>query len=363
MSVWKKIRIFAYYIVFLFILFFVSELFLRCQPQLVKNKKHVEWLKTMMAYDEILGWRHVPNTQVLSESREYKVEYKINSKGLRDIERSYDKRDEQLRILCIGDSITFGWGIDAQQRFTNILESSFKNTEVINMGVQGYGIDQNLLFLRQEGVKYHPALVLMYVISPDFKRAYYSEMWGKQKPQFLLDDKEELLLSNVPVPKVRGFYLENPMLYWSRYYLCKKSYLFWVIQNKIDNLKMAKNYLANNRESLSSDKIGYSYWRQLDKTILKNIQITAALSNAKVVIVGSLSRSIKQFLRENNIYFCENPLVYYKGRRSDICYAEFSHPNALGNKLIAEGIYKYLVEQELIPKEHLLSDSQKGTVF
>ncbi len=353
MSVWKKIRIFAYYIVFLFILLLASELFLRCQPKIVKNKKHVEWLKTMMAYDEILGWRHVPNTQVLSESREYKVEYKINSKGLRDIERSYDKRDGQFRILCVGDSITFGWGINAQQRFTNVLEGFLKNTEVINMGVQGYGIDQNLLFLRQEGVKYHPDLVLMYVIPPDFERAYYSEMWGKQKPQFSLDEKGDLRLSNVPVPKTSGFYLNNPVLYRIRYYLCKRSYLFWLIQSKIDNWITVKNEPGNQKKSLSEANDKYFYRLKLDKAILKNIQITAALTNAKFVIVGGLSRTAKEFLRENNIYFCQTPLSSYKGRRSDIHYAELSHPNALGNKLIAEGIYKYLVDKDLIPKEFL----------
>lgn len=353
MIVWRKIRIFGYYIIFLFIVFLAGELFVRCQPKVVKNKKRVEWLKTMMAYDEILGWRHVPNTQVLSETREYKVEYKINSKGLRDIERSYDKRDGQFRILCVGDSITFGWGINAQQRFTNILESFLKNTEVINMGVQGYGIDQNLLFLRQEGVKYHPDLVLIYVISPDFVRAHYSQMWSKQKPKFLLDEKGELLLSNVPVPKISGFYLNTPILYWIKYYLCKRSYLFWVFQEKIANWKITKDVLANKKKSLKVDKIEYSYWRKLDKAILKNLQITTELFGAKLVIVGSLPMDTKAFLRENNIYFCEDPLRSYKGRNPDFCYAEFSHPNALGNKLIAESIYKYIIDKDLIPKEFL----------
>ncbi len=337
----RKIKIASCFIIYLFIALLTGELVLRCQAKISRTKKHIEWLRSMMAYDELLGWRHVPNSQVWSESMEYKALYKINAKGLRDNEYSYDKESGEFRIVCLGDSITFGWGVNAKERFTDILENYFTNVSVINMGVQGYGIDQELLFLMQKGVKYKPDLILIYVIPDNFIRACYSKVWDRPKPQFLLTDKNELVLSNIPVPKVDMFSFRNPTLDQIRYYLAKKSYLFWFIQNKIYLWKAAHIKPINNEHI----KI------QLIESILKRIEKTAMLSGVKLIIVGSMIDDKKPFFEENSIYFCNDPLAFYNGSRSDIYYSD-SHPNVFGHKLIAETIYQFLTENSLVPKEH-----------
>lgn len=338
----RKIKIFSYFVIYLFIALLIGELALRCQTKIIKQKKHIEWLRSMMSYDEHLGWRHVPNAQVQSESKEYKVLYKVNSKGLRDTEYSYNKLKGEFRIVCLGDSITFGWGVNAEERFTDVLESYFTNVSVINMGVQGYGLDQELLFLIQEGVKYRPDLILIYVIPHDAIRACYSKMWDRPKPQFLLTDKNELALSNIPIPKVDVFSFRNPTLDQIRYYLAKKSYLFWFIQNKIYLWKEARIKPINN-EHIITELIG---------AILKRIEKTAKLCGAKLVIVGNILSDKELPLEENNIYFCSDPLSFYNGRESDIRYIEFGHPNVFGHKLIAESIYNFLIENKLVPKEY-----------
>ncbi len=341
MMLFRKIKIFGYFVICLFIALLAGELALRCQTKNIKTKKHIEWLRSMMTYDELLGWRHVPNAQAWSESKEYKVLYKINSKGLRDTEDSYNNVKGEFRIVCLGDSITFGWGVNAEERFTDILEGYFTNVSVINMGVQGYGIDQELLFLIQEGVKYKPDLILIYVIPADFVRACYSKMWDRPKPQFSLTDKNELVLSNIPVPKVDVFSFRNPTLDQVRYLLAKKSYLFWFIQDKI--------YLW---EEAHIKPINYEHIKiKLAKAILKGIERTANVCGAKVVIVGNIVEDKEIPLEENSIYFCSDPLSFYNGSQVDIRYIEWGHPNVLGHKLIAEAIYNFLIENELVPKE------------
>ena len=337
-------KIFSYFVFYVVIVLLIGESALRCNAKIVKTKKHKEWLSSMMAYDEFLGWKHVPNAQVCSESEEYKVSYKINSKGLRDAEYSYDKAKGEFRIVCLGDSNTFGWGVNAEERFTDILKSYFSGISVINMGVQGYGIDQELLFLIREGVKYHPDLILMYVIPDDATRACYSKMWDRPKPQFLLTDKNELLLSNIPVPKVDSFSFSNPTLDQVRYYLTKKSYLFWFIQNKL------RLWEGEHIKSIKNEHIKI----KLTEAILKRIERTAELCGAKLVIVGTMVRNQELPFKENNIYFIRDPLAFYKGNRSDIRYKELGHPNVFGNKLIAKAIYAFFIEKKLVPKEYWL---------
>ncbi len=68
------------------------------------------------------------------------VEYRINSKGLRDNETTYDKPEGVFRIVVIGDSNTFGVGVPIEKHFTRLLEGYFRDLEVINLGVGGFGM-------------------------------------------------------------------------------------------------------------------------------------------------------------------------------------------------------------------------------
>ena len=48
--------------------------------------------------------------------------YQINSKGLRDYEYSYRKSGNAFRVICLGDSITFGQGVTLEDTYIKQLE-------------------------------------------------------------------------------------------------------------------------------------------------------------------------------------------------------------------------------------------------
>ncbi|MBD3674791.1 MAG: SGNH/GDSL hydrolase family protein [Planctomycetaceae bacterium] len=67
----------------------------------------------------------------------------LNSFGLRGPEPELTKPDDVIRILCLGDEMTFGPGLSRDQLFTSRLEEMLKDylpkrLEVINAGVPGY---------------------------------------------------------------------------------------------------------------------------------------------------------------------------------------------------------------------------------
>jgi hypothetical protein len=72
--------------------------------------------------DPALGWSNLPNSRarVVAGPMDYRVE--INSLGWRDRERALARKPGVTRILALGDSMTWGWGVDAEARFSDLLE-------------------------------------------------------------------------------------------------------------------------------------------------------------------------------------------------------------------------------------------------
>ena len=150
-------------------------------------------------YDHRLGWRNIPHWS----SRTGGAFLTINSKGLRDQESSYDKPSHVTRILVLGDSYAWGYGVSNDEIFTEVMEREYladgQNIEVINAGVSGWGTDQEYLFWIDEGYKYDPdVVVLAFFLNNDPVNNIHARQYGLNKPLFL---NTELNLANVPVPK------------------------------------------------------------------------------------------------------------------------------------------------------------------
>jgi hypothetical protein len=112
-----------------------------------------------------LPTRLMPQAQGVFASTEYYCTVQINAKGLRDVEHSYDKPRGHFRILGLGDSYTFGYGVSWSDCYLTILKRRLNGNsqpiEVINAGCPRWGTADELIFLTMEGVKYQPDLVLL----------------------------------------------------------------------------------------------------------------------------------------------------------------------------------------------------------
>lgn len=85
-----------------------------------------------------------------------RVVYRINSLGMRGDAVVLKKPPNTFRVVCLGDSITFGEGVYEEQTYPQLLQGILSRrfptmkVEVINAGVQGYGIreETELFFAR-----------------------------------------------------------------------------------------------------------------------------------------------------------------------------------------------------------------------
>jgi hypothetical protein len=164
----------------------------------VLHRQHEEWTGKYATYHPTRGWAVIPDIRNMTPFGEGRL-VNSNAKGLRGTtEYGYARTPGRQRILVLGDSFTFGTDVSDDQTFSHYLETALPHTEVLNFGVQGYGQDQMLLYLQEEGVKYRPDIVLIGFTFMDTYRNLWN-FFAFAKPKYEMTAKG-LRLTNVPVP-------------------------------------------------------------------------------------------------------------------------------------------------------------------
>lgn len=188
-----------------------------------------------LIYDPDLGWKNAPGWSIERPN----MVVSVNSHGLRGPERDYVKQNGVRRILILGDSFTFGYGVSDDETYPAVLEQMLRENregyEILNMGVNGYGTDQQYLTLIQEGDCYAPDLVVLALFTGnDFFDVQSAALSYSAKPYFV---DESLRVNNVPVPLYAGN--DRQQAYFQPAGLIRFSALYRLLF-----LSAAKNYSA-----------------------------------------------------------------------------------------------------------------------
>lgn len=119
--------------------------------------------------DARLGARLKPGFEDTVVTTEFTSTWSINDDGHRG-PRAGPKQADRLRIVAVGDSFTFGYGVEEEQAWPRRLETLLAagggdGPEVVNLGVGGYGTWEEARLLEQERGRLAPdlALVAFYV--------------------------------------------------------------------------------------------------------------------------------------------------------------------------------------------------------
>jgi len=91
------------------------------------------------------------------------VRYRINDGGFRDRNHPLRKPQGVFRIVALGDSVTFGYGVEEEESYSKQLEAIFARrsapprVEVLNFGVGGYNAyNEAALFEGVAGLHFFP---------------------------------------------------------------------------------------------------------------------------------------------------------------------------------------------------------------
>lgn len=300
----------------------------------------------MPSEDPELYFELVPN---LKNQRFYDTVININSDGLRDKEYNVEKPPNTIRIAAFGDSVGFGWGVNLEEIYTEVLERNLnenfknKNYEVINFGVPGYYTTQELRMLELKALKYKPDIIILI---------------------YLFNDAE-----------VKIFHKYDNLTFLYRklnFFLKRKSYLHYFLSTKFAETRAKlneKKFLENSTEKNYGNLLGYQFsedsigWNMSKESLLKMNQLSKE-NNAKFILFLwpdvqdlknyqylELHEIILNFCKENNLS-CVDLLEDYKK------YANMplgtgpekkdAHPDKLGHEIMANAIYRKLVEDNLV---------------
>jgi lysophospholipase L1-like esterase len=146
------------------------------------------------------GWTNRPGAHGrLRFGNEFDNAIRISPKGFRDHDLPYARRPGTFRVLALGDSYTFGQGVEAEEAWPKVLEKRLgPRAEVLNAGVSGWGTAQELLWLEEEGIRYRPdEVVVAFYLNDFYDNAGLPE--GDRRPRYARSATGELSVTNLPL--------------------------------------------------------------------------------------------------------------------------------------------------------------------
>jgi hypothetical protein len=197
------------------------------------------------AYDAALGWLNKPDASGVFRIPSGTTLINISSQGWRDSDPVMPKPAGIKRILVLGDSQTWGYGVNQTERYSDDFRRLLSGVDVLNMGVSGYGTGQEYLLLREHGIAYDPDVVIVGFYSNDL----YDNMATNNEDAYsyprpvLLEQNNTLRVSNVPVPKKAGIWENAPSYYADQSpviaFLMQHSRLFFMVKQIYAGLQTA----------------------------------------------------------------------------------------------------------------------------
>lgn len=271
------------------------------------------------AADPGMSHEHIPG----KSADLYGAHISINSKGLRDREIDYPRTAGVRRILFLGDSLTLGWGVPFESIFSKLLEKDLTGidgvqTEVINTGVGNYNSEQEYTYYKNEGVKYNSDMVmLLYFINDAEPTPNYKDSVLMEKSIFVVFMWSQLNKIWARFSKKKGF-----LNYYSDLY-----------KDGSESWENSKNSILKIRDLAKTQKSPFIVAVCPELRIFKE---TYPFADVHQKILG--------FLKKSNIDTINLlPTFKREAEREELVWVsrEDSHPNALGNRIIANGIRNF----------------------
>lgn len=121
-----------------------------------------------MTPDPDYGYIHTPGYQAKLQS----VEVSINQHGFRGPDFPMEKGAQEKRLMILGDSVVFGWGVAQDAILSAVLErkieqEGFDNWSVIGSGVGSWNTRTECEYLKREGAQFQPDILVLVIVPND----------------------------------------------------------------------------------------------------------------------------------------------------------------------------------------------------
>jgi len=196
-------------------------------------------------------------------------EYAINETGFRD--KDYPKSTTKtLRIICVGDSLTYGWRVPLEKTYHKQLEKLFsqkgRSIDVMGMGVPGYNTVQEYYLIKEKALPFSPDMIILQICPNDFERTVGIKKFREGKKLTLVP------YHDIPIP----FAITKTKF---THFLMRRSHLF-----KLMNVKL---YSAMNKgRARPAQRSQEMYWLGEEKSFQHLRKIKRLLDGRGVQFVA-----------------------------------------------------------------------------
>ena len=311
-------------------------------------------------YDNELGWTTKENSLGMDHPnlQEPSVQIRINSQGYRGMESPGLMTPGIRRVVILGDSITFGYGVEEKDSYPAILQALIgADSQVINRGVSGYGLDQEFLLFKRDVLQQRPDLVIVGFSAGDIYDSTCSTRFGIPKPYFRLVDGK-LILHSPPreFSKVndsdilfrgkpfRSFLFTRLHLYRLIFYrfspVMKKEHVSIEEMTVTEGTQVAAAIVRSWKKICDENGIKLLFLVFPQDDWLKNAASSKAFKSGHASAVEILEDAGISYLDLWDAFAANyNQGLFLKG--------DNVHPNRKGNEIIAEKIRKRLHDDKL----------------
>jgi lysophospholipase L1-like esterase len=315
----------------------------------------VEKPTTIFERDPDLGWHLKPGAVDFWGGEPVR----INANGMRGPVRPFAKPAGTQRVLFLGDSVAFGFGVAddsrtvparAERTLTQALGSP---VECINAAVDGYSTWQEHWVLKRTGLRYQPdVVVLCFVLNDVFERFFLRGFGGKRE----------------------GFQLEHTLSAHTPAWV-QTSAIAWFARELRGRFEYGADTQAGARQSETMDVYALLFEperpdvRDAWTSTLSDLDAfvrTCRERNVPVVLVlfpfatqlyrpelDSPRAILEPFAAQRDVPFVDVRPVYFAAvQRGEVTiedlYLDPCHPKAAGLELAADAIARMLVARQLL---------------
>lgn len=343
--------------------------------------------------DPVLGWLPRQGRYHI-QSPEYDVVYDVNSLGMNDLPVDEFSRQAATKIMVLGDSHTFAFGVSQEEAWPTVLEAKlFKGDRhkgaVFNCAVAGFNLGQYLLRMRQlQGVLNPDIIIIGFSMATDLYDFLPPRMGGfiygggLSRVSFDLDEKGNLRELKYEAGNVlaasdkagvheginaRSLALEDFALF-RRF---KNSLLAVWLGMRLDNRHLFLGSDVAFKKALDTRD---AYCWEMTEKLLEKIAREAAQKKRKVILVnipylaqvyddvwrfsyGSMPEKYDRWIGERRLHdicrkwgidYVDTTARFVKEARSSktrLHYAVDKHPTPEGQKIIADTVAAFLTQE------------------
>jgi hypothetical protein len=296
--------------------------------------------------DPHLPFRPRPFSRDIGRTPEFTYDFQHNSLGFRDVEHTLLKPNGTYRLLGLGDSFTYGVGATFEESYLTRLQVKLEQkagghppVEVIKAGIPRYFPEAERILLEQEGLKFHPDVVVVGILPNDIVDTY--------------------LGLDAVTPDASGSLLTREAKALGSFgtFLYRYSCLGRLILRVYINRHGQPNYGDMFKDGGFHEKD----WQKMETEFARMKVLTDSIG-AKLVLMHIpergpwseqeryLPRRFSAWAAQHGVYFLDVlPAMEHNPAPESLFYPKDGHCTPAGYAVIADTLFAYLTDQGLVP--------------